>query len=87
MAKDAGADVESVEGFTQAITLLKQKRVEATVNDNLAVLDYQKSTGDTSVKIAAKTGTSPSRSSPPARTPTSWPPSTRPWPTSRPTGR
>jgi L-cystine transport system substrate-binding protein len=56
VAKDAGAQVESVEGFTQAITLLKQKRVEATVNDNLAVLDYQKSTGDTSVKIAAKTG-------------------------------
>jgi ABC-type amino acid transport substrate-binding protein len=56
VAKDAGADVESVEGFTQAITLLKQKRVEATVNDNLAVLDYQKSTGDTSVKVAAKTG-------------------------------
>jgi ABC-type amino acid transport substrate-binding protein len=56
VAKEAGADVESVEGFTQAITLLKQKRVEATVNDNLAVLDYQKSTGDTSVKIAAKTG-------------------------------
>ena len=56
VAKDAGADVESVEGFTQAITLLKQKRVDATVNDNLAVLDYQKSTGDTSVKIAAKTG-------------------------------
>ena len=56
VAKDAGAEVESVEGFTQAVTLLKQKRVEATVNDNLAVLDYQKSTGDTSVKIAAKTG-------------------------------
>ena len=56
VAKDAGADVESVEGFTQAITLLKQKRVDATVNDNLAVLDYQKSTGDTSVKIAGKTG-------------------------------
>jgi ABC-type amino acid transport substrate-binding protein len=56
VAKKAGADVESVEGFTQAITLLKQKRVEATVNDNLAVLDYQKSTGDTAVKIAAKTG-------------------------------
>ena len=56
VAKDAGAKVESVEGFTQAITLLKQKRVDATVNDNLAVLDYQKSTGDTAVKIAAKTG-------------------------------
>ena len=56
VAKDAGAKVEGVEGFTQAVTLLKQKRVDATVNDNLAVLDYQKSTGDTSVKIAARTG-------------------------------
>jgi ABC-type amino acid transport substrate-binding protein len=56
VAKDAGADVESVEGFTQAVTLLKQKRVDATVNDNLAVLEYQKSTGDTSIKVAAKTG-------------------------------
>ena len=56
VAKDAGAQVESVEGFTQAITLLKQERVDATVNDNLAVLDYQKSTGDASIKIAAKTG-------------------------------
>jgi ABC-type amino acid transport substrate-binding protein len=56
VAKDAGAKVEGVEGFTQAVTLLKQKRVDATVNDNLAVLDYQKSTGDTAIKIAAKTG-------------------------------
>jgi L-cystine transport system substrate-binding protein len=56
VAKKAGADVEGVEGFTQAVTLLKQKRVDATVNDNLAVLDYQKSTGDKAVKIAAKTG-------------------------------
>lgn len=56
VAKDAGADVESVEGFTQAITLLKQSRVDATVNDSLAVLDYEKSTGDQSIKIAGKTG-------------------------------
>jgi cystine transport system substrate-binding protein len=56
VAKDAGAQVESVEGFTQAVTLLKQKRVDATVNDSLAVLDYQKSTGDQGVTIAAKTG-------------------------------
>lgn len=56
VAKDAGAQVEGVEGFTQAVTLLKQKRVDATVNDSLAVLDYQKSTGDSSIKIAAKTG-------------------------------
>ncbi len=56
VAKDAGAQVEAVEGFTQAITLVKQQRVDATVNDNLAVAEYSKTTGDTSVKIAAKTG-------------------------------
>jgi cystine transport system substrate-binding protein len=56
VAKDAGAQVEGVEGFTQAVTLLKQKRVDATVNDDLAVLDYQKSTGDKAIKIAASTG-------------------------------
>ena len=56
VAKDAGAKVEAVEGFTQAVTLVKQKRVDATVNDNLAVAEYSKTTGDTSVKIAAKTG-------------------------------
>lgn len=56
VAKDAGAEVVSVEGFTQAVTLLKQERVDVTINDSLAVLDYQKSTGDTSIKIAATTG-------------------------------
>lgn len=56
VAKDAGAQVESVEGFTQAVTLLKQGRVDATVNDSLAVLDYLTSTGDTSIKVAAQTG-------------------------------
>ncbi|TNM67667.1 amino acid ABC transporter substrate-binding protein [Streptomyces sp. NP160] len=55
VAKDAGADVEGVEGFAQAVTLLKQGRVDATVNDDLAALDYLKTTGDTSVKVAAKT--------------------------------
>ena len=47
---------EAVEGFTQAVTLVKQQRVDATVNDNLAVAEYIKTTGDTSVKIAAETG-------------------------------
>jgi len=54
VARKAGAQVEPVEGFTQAITLLKQKRVDVTINDNLAFLEYQKTTGDKSVKIAAK---------------------------------
>src|SRR3954468_2843813 len=54
VATQAGAQVEAVEGFTQAITLLKQKRVDVTINDNLALLEYQKTTGDKDVKIAAK---------------------------------
>jgi cystine transport system substrate-binding protein len=56
VARDAGANVESVEGFVQAITLLKDGRVDATVNDNLAVAEYQKQTNDAGVKISAETG-------------------------------
>jgi ABC-type amino acid transport substrate-binding protein len=55
-AKEAGAKLEAVEGFSQAITLVKQGRVDATINDNLAVLQYLKTTNDTDVKIVAKTG-------------------------------
>jgi L-cystine transport system substrate-binding protein len=55
-AKEGGATVEAVEGFTQAIALLKQKRVDITINDNLAVLDYLKTTSDKEVKIAAEIG-------------------------------
>lgn len=55
VATEAGATVESVEGFTQAIALLKQGRIDLTFNDNLAVLDYLKSSGDTDVKIAFET--------------------------------
>jgi cystine transport system permease protein len=58
VAKEAGAKVEAVEGFTQAVTLVKQGRVDATVNDNLAALEYFKTTNDASVKVAAKTGDS-----------------------------
>ena len=56
VAADAGAKVEAVEGFTQAVALVKQRRVDATVNDNLAALEYFKTTGDDEVKIAAETG-------------------------------
>ncbi|AXK78742.1 ABC transporter permease subunit [Mycolicibacterium neoaurum] len=56
VARDAGADVQAVEGFAQAITLLNQGRVDATVNDSVAVYAYLAETGDTSVKIAAQTG-------------------------------
>lgn len=56
IASDAGAKVEAVEGLTQAVALLKQGRVDVTFNDDLAVLDYLKQSGDTSVKIAFETG-------------------------------
>ena len=45
-----------MEGFTQAITLLNQGRVDAIVNDSIAVYAYLAETGDKSVKIAAQTG-------------------------------
>ncbi|WP_082950044.1 ABC transporter permease subunit [Mycobacterium sp. ACS4331] len=56
VARKAGARVEAVEGFTQAIKLLNQGRVDATINDSIAVYAYLAETGDTSVKIAATTG-------------------------------
>ena len=40
----------------QAVQLLKDGRVDATVNDTLAVGEYQKTTGDTGVKVAGTTG-------------------------------
>ena len=56
IATEAGAEVESVEGFTQAVALLTQGRIDVTFNDDLAVLDYLKQSGDTSIKIAFETG-------------------------------
>ena len=52
LAKDNGATVEPVEGFTEAVAAVRDGRVDFTVNDNLAALEYLTSTGDTSVKIA-----------------------------------
>jgi len=56
VATKAGAKVEAVEGFTQAVALVKQGRVDATVNDNLAALEYFKATQDSDVKVAGQTG-------------------------------
>ena len=56
VARDAGATVEAVEGFVQAVQLLKDGRVDATVNDSLAVAEYQKARNDSAVKIAGTTG-------------------------------
>ena len=56
VAKDAGAKVQSVEGFAQAAALLGQGRVDAIVNDNIAVLDYLSSTGSKKIKITGDAG-------------------------------
>ncbi|WP_422744040.1 ABC transporter permease subunit [Mycobacterium sp. WMMD1722] len=56
VAREAGANVEAVEGFTQAITLLTQGRVDVVINDSIAVYAYLAETGDKSVKIAGTVG-------------------------------
>jgi His/Glu/Gln/Arg/opine family amino acid ABC transporter permease subunit len=56
VARKAGARVETVEGFTQAITLLNQGRVDVVINDSIAVYAYLAETNDKSVKIAATIG-------------------------------
>jgi L-cystine transport system substrate-binding protein/L-cystine transport system permease protein len=56
VARDAGADVKSVDQFAQAAELLVQGRVDVIVNDNIAVLDYLASTGSKDIKIAGEAG-------------------------------
>ncbi|MGM1018093.1 MAG: amino acid ABC transporter substrate-binding protein [Actinomycetota bacterium] len=55
LATESGADVEPVEGWAQAAELLRQGRVDATVNDKLTFLDYETTDGPTGLKIAAET--------------------------------
>lgn len=50
-AKSFGAELEGVEGFNQAIELLNSGRVDATVNDNLTVLDFLKQRPDANIEI------------------------------------
>ncbi len=56
LAEQSGANIENVEGWAQAVTLLQQGRVDATVNDELTFLDYQNAEGgDTGLEVAATT--------------------------------
>lgn len=50
-AKAAGAELVPVDGLAQSLTLIEQKRADATLNDELAVLDYLKKNPNASVKI------------------------------------
>lgn len=55
LAQQNGANVQAVEGWAQAIALLRQGRVDAVVNDKLTYLDYIKTNPDAGLKIAAET--------------------------------
>jgi len=60
LAVDAGANVEAVEGWAQAVALLEQGRVDATVNDKLTFLDYVKTNPDAKLEVVAETDPSES---------------------------
>ena len=55
-AKAAGAELVPVDGLAQSLTLIEQKRADATLNDELAVLDYLKKNPDSGLKTAWKAG-------------------------------
>ncbi|MCR8669936.1 transporter substrate-binding domain-containing protein [Agrococcus sp. HG114] len=56
VAREAGAEVEEVEGFAQAAELLRAGRVDATINDELTFLDYEQSQGgETGLEAVAET--------------------------------
>ena len=55
LAEESGATIEAVEGWAQAVTLVSQSRVDATINDRLTFLDYKQQTGAAGLKVAAET--------------------------------
>lgn len=56
VARDAGAQIDSVDGFSQAISVLNDGRVDVVVNDSITVLAYQAEHPDAPIKVAARTG-------------------------------
>lgn len=53
LAQKSGAKVQAVDGWAQAIALLQQHRIDATVNDKLTLLDYEKQHPEVKLRIAA----------------------------------
>ncbi|MDR3070516.1 MAG: transporter substrate-binding domain-containing protein [Propionibacteriaceae bacterium] len=51
-AREYGATVEAVDGFVESVAVVKDGRVDFTLNDNLSALDYFSTTKDDTVKIA-----------------------------------
>jgi ABC-type amino acid transport/signal transduction systems, periplasmic component/domain len=60
LAQKSGAKVQAVEGWAQSIALLQQGRIDATVNDKLTLLDYEKQNPNAKLRIAA-TANDPAR--------------------------
>lgn len=55
LAEESGAKIENVEGWAQSVSLLRDGRVDATINDTLTYLDYVNENPDSGLKIAAET--------------------------------
>jgi L-cystine transport system substrate-binding protein len=55
LARESGANVEAVEGWAQAVALLQQGRVDATINDELTYLDFVNTNGQSGIEVAATT--------------------------------
>jgi L-cystine transport system substrate-binding protein len=53
IARKFEAEIVGVEGFNQAIELITSKRVDATINDKMSVLDFRKQKPDAPIKIVA----------------------------------
>lgn len=51
LAKSYGAELVGIDGFNQAIELLNSQRVDATINDKLSVLDFQKQKPNAKIQI------------------------------------
>lgn len=51
IAMKYGAQVVGVDGMAQALQLVKQNRVDVTINDNLAILDFLQKVPNSGVKI------------------------------------
>ncbi|WP_244255841.1 amino acid ABC transporter substrate-binding protein [Rathayibacter sp. VKM Ac-2760] len=62
LAQDSGATVEGVEGWAQAVALVEQGRVDATINDRLTWLDWSTTYPDQAagLKVAVTTDDSSS---------------------------
>lgn len=56
VARQAGAKIQAVEGFSQAASLVVQGRADLLINDNIAALDYLNTTGKDDIEIVGNAG-------------------------------